>query len=176
MRLIYSTIVTALLLTPINTRAIEINGQTSFVEVPTKVKLTNYKWYAFESGAKYYFTLELPKGADASLGGINLQQIQGVQSAFYRGPVQPQAFYGSPRRSGQSIPVSASFKNNARSINISFAEPVSPGSKITVIFNVRRNPPAGLYLYSVSARPWGTKPISQDVGVARMSIHSVNRR
>ncbi len=172
MRLLQPILTAVLLLMPSQAVAIELNGQTSFVAVPTKAKLINYSNYAFAGGAKFYFVLELPQAADAGLGGINLEQIRGVQPAFYYGPVQPKAFLGMPRNFGTAVPVSANFKNGNRSIAISFAEPVSPGAKVTVVFNVRKNPPAGLYVYSISAIPWGPKPMPQNVGVVQMSIIS----
>ena len=170
MQLIPSALAAALLLLPIHTTALEINGQTSFVAVPTKAKLINYSSYAFEGGAKFYFVIDLPQGADAGLGGISLKQIRGVQPAFYYGPIQPKAFLGMPRQVGPSVPVSASFENDNRSIIVTFQEAVPPGAKVTVAFNVMTNPPAGMYVYSISAIPWGPNPIPQDVGVVQMNI------
>jgi len=172
MQLIPSALAAAFLLFPIHTPALEINGQTSFVAVPTKAKLINYSNYAFEGGAKFYFVIELPQGADAGLGGISLKQIRGVKPAFYYGPIQPKAFLGMPRQVGSSVPVSANFEDGNRSIAINFQEAVPPGAKVTVAFNVMTNPPAGLYVYSISAIPWGPNPIPQDVGVVQMSVFS----
>ena len=87
MRLLTSTLASAVLIAAATAKAVQINGQTSFVTVPTKAKLTNYRWHAFECCAVYYVTLEFPEGADADLGGINLQQIRGAQAAFYNGAV-----------------------------------------------------------------------------------------
>ena len=149
---------------------IEINHSTSFVEVPTEIRLINYSWYAFEGGAKYNFVLNFPLGAQASLGGIELQQIRGVSPAFYYGPVSPKAYLGIPRKRGESIPVSADFSNDNRNISIKFPQPILPGSTITIEFNVVTNPPMDLYLFSVSAVPFGPNPIVQDVGVVQMNI------
>ncbi|TCD56780.1 hypothetical protein CWE17_08970 [Synechococcus sp. BS56D] len=150
--------------------ALEVDEQTSFVAVPTKAKLINYRWYAFEGGAVMYVVMELPPGAQAGLGGISLEQIRGVRPAFYYGAIQPTAFLGTPRRQGAAVPVSASFSNEARSVAISFPDPVPAGSTVTVAFKLGVNPPADLYVYSISATPWGPNPIEQDVGVVQMSI------
>ncbi len=175
MKLISPALVAALFLLPTQVSALEINGQTSFVAVPTKAKLINYSSYAFAGGAKFYFVIELPKSADAGLGGINLMQIRGVHPAFYYGPIQPKAFLGLPRQRGASVPVSANFEKGNRSIAITFQEAVPPGAKVTVAFNVMTNPPAGLYVYSISAIPWGPNPIPQNVGVVQMNISSQRR-
>ncbi len=129
--------------------ALEVDEQTSFVAVPTKAKLINYRWYAFEGGAVMYVVMELPPGAQAGLGGISLEQIRGVRPAFYYGAIQPTAFLGTPRRQGAAVPA---------------------GSTVTVAFKLGVNPPADLYVYSISATPWGPNPIEQDVGVVQMSI------
>ena len=97
MRLLSSTLAAVVLMTATTAKAVEINGQSSFVTVPTKAKLTNYQWHAFECCAVYYVTLDFPEGADADLGGINLQQICGAQATFYYGAVPVQAFIGTPR-------------------------------------------------------------------------------
>ena len=70
MSLIYSALTAALMLVAIPARALEINGQTSFVAVPTKARLVNYQWYAFEGRATYYVVLDFPQGAEVGLGGI----------------------------------------------------------------------------------------------------------
>ena len=168
---ITSTLISAsLLLMPLRTEAMEINGTTHFVEVPTKISLINYSWYAFESGAKINFVLGLPKGADAKLGGMNIEQIRGASPAFYFGPVKPKSYLGKPRSKGSEIPVSAIFSEDNRNIIIEFKKPISPGETVTVEFNIVTNPPMDLYVFSVSAIPWGPNPTSQDVGVVQMNI------
>ena len=37
---------------PMVVRTMELNRATRFVQVPTKVRLVNYSWYAFKSGAR----------------------------------------------------------------------------------------------------------------------------
>ena len=170
MRLLYSTLAAAVLMTTATAKAMEINGQTSFVTVPTKAKLTNYRWHAFECCAVYYVTLDFPEGADADLGGINLQQIRGAQAAFYYGAVPVQAFIGTPRRQGRSLDVQAEFSNDARSINVIFESAVTPGDTVTIAFQAGVNPPGDLYTFSLTAIPAGPNPIHQMVGVVQMEI------
>ena len=59
MRFLTSTLAAAVLMTISTAKAVEINGQSSFVAVPTKAKLTNYRWHAFECCAVYYVTLKI---------------------------------------------------------------------------------------------------------------------
>ena len=170
MRLLTSTLAAAVLMTATAAKAMEINSQTSFVAVPTKAKLTNYRWYAFECCAVYYVTLEFPEGADADLGGINLQQIRGAQAAFYYGAVPVQAFIGTPRRQERSLEIQAEFSNDARSVDVRFESAVTPGDTVTIAFKAGVNPPDDLYTFSLTAIPKGPNPIHQMVGVVQMEI------
>ena len=173
MRAALSLLTAAVLLAGPEVEALELKGRTSFVAVPTRTTLINYRKVAFAGGAVFYLVLEHPSGADAGLGGINLSQIRGVHPAFYYGPVQPTAFLGRPRREGISVPVSATFASDNRSLAIRFQEPVAPGATVTVAFRVGVNPPADLYTFSVTAIPWGKRPIAQTVGVVQMGIDEI---
>ncbi|QNI55667.1 secreted protein of unknown function DUF2808 [Synechococcus sp. BIOS-E4-1] len=170
MRLLTSALAAAALITTSTAKAVEINDQTSFVGVPTKAKLTNYRWYAFECCATYYVTLDFPEGAGADLGGINLEQIRGAQAAFYYGAVPVKAFIGTPRRQGNSLDVKAEFSDDARSVNVRFASAVLPGDTVTIAFEAGVNPPGDIYTFSLTAIPAGPNPIPQMVGVVQMEI------
>ena len=169
MRLLSTTLIAAALIGASSVEAVEINGQTSFVAVPTKAKLTNYSWYAFQGAAVYYLTLEFPEGAGTDLGGINLEQIQG-QNAFSYGAVPVQAFIGTPRHQGRSLDVEAEFSDDARSVDVKFSSVVNPGDSVTIAFQAGVNPPQGFYTFSVTAIPAGPNPVHQMVGVVDMKI------
>ena len=157
-------------------RSVDLNGQTSFVTVPTKAKLVNYQWYAFQGKAVIYVVLEFPAGAEAGLGAINLDQIRGVQPAFRRGAVPVRAFLGTPRREGEAIAADAEFSDRARNVVVRFPQAVPPGNTVTVAFQLGTNPPADLYTFSLSAIPAGPDPIPQLVGVLQMDILQPFRR
>ena len=159
-----------LLMLPAPGMALEVNGETSFVAVPTQAKLTNYQWYAFDCCAVYYVTLEFPEGAGADLGGITLQQIRGAQPAFYYGAVPVHAFIGSPRQEETSIPGSAEFSDDARTVDVQFKTPIEPGRTVTVAFRAGVNPPDDLYTFSLTAIPAGPNPNEQMVGVIQMEV------
>ena len=174
MRLISSVLAATLALAPLPARTVEINGQTSFVAVPTKARLVNYRWYAFEGRAIYYVVLQFPEGAQAGLGGLSLEQIRGVQPAFLYGAVPVRAFLGTPRKEGQTIRTLAEFSDDSRTVTVQFPEPVDPGNTVTVAFKAGTNPPAGLYTFSLAAIPLGPSPIPQVVGVVEMTILNPN--
>ena len=171
-----TSLMAALLTSLAPVRSFELNGQTSFVAVPTKAKLVNYQWYAFQSRAVVYVVLEFPAGAEAALGAINLEQIRGVQPAFRRGAVPVRAFLGTPRREGEAIAAEAEFTDKARSVMVRFPQAVAPGNTVTVAFQLGTNPPEGLYSFSLTAIPAGPDPIPQLVGVLQMDILQPFRR
>ena len=114
--------------------------------------------------------LEFPEGAGADLGGITLQQIRGAQPAFYYGAVPVHAFIGSPRQEETSIPVSAEFSDDARTVDVQFKTPIEPGRTVTVAFRAGVNPPDDLYTFSLTAIPAGPNPNEQMVGVIQMEV------
>ena len=173
---IATSLTVALLSSLAPVRSVDLNGQTSFVAVPTKAKLVNYQWYAFQGKAVIYVVLEFPAGAEAGLGAINLDQIRGVQPAFRRGAVPVRAFLGTPRREGEAIAADAEFSDRARNVVVRFPQAVPPGNTVTVAFQLGTNPPADLYTFSLSAIPAGPDPIPQLVGVLQMDILQPFRR
>ncbi|QNJ19492.1 secreted protein of unknown function DUF2808 [Synechococcus sp. A18-25c] len=173
---IATSLTVALLSSLAPVRSVDLNGQTSFVAVPTKAKLVNYQWYAFQGKAVIYVVLEFPAGAEAGLGAINLDQIRGVQPAFRRGAVPVRAFLGTPRREGEAIAANAEFSDRARNVVVRFPQAVPPGNTVTVAFQLGTNPPADLYTFSLSAIPAGPDPIPQLVGVLQMDILQPFRR
>ena len=173
---IATSLTVALLSSLAPVRSVDLNGQTSFVAVPTKAKLVNYQGYAFQGKAVIYVVLEFPAGAEAGLGAINLDQIRGVQPAFRRGAVPVRAFLGTPRREGEAIAADAEFSDRARNVVVRFPQAVPPGNTVTVAFQLGTNPPADLYTFSLSAIPAGPDPIPQLVGVLQMDILQPFRR
>ena len=169
MRFLSATLIAAALISTSSVEAVEINGQTSFVAVPTKAKLTNYRWYAFQGAAVYYLTLELPEDAGTDLGGINLEQIQG-QNAFSYGAVPVKAFIGTPRHQGSALDVEAEFSDDSRSVDVKFLSAVNPGDTVTIALQAGVNPPAGFYTFSVTAIPAGPNPVHQMVCIVDMKI------
>ncbi|QEY31315.1 DUF2808 domain-containing protein [Synechococcus sp. RSCCF101] len=151
-------------------RAIELRGQTFFLEPPTKVRLRNYRWQRGAGGAEVFITLDLPTGAGVSLGGLTVQQIRGVEAALEGGIRRAHAFIGRPRARGAELPVSVEASEDARLVAVRFPEPVPPGTQVTVAFPIGINPAADLYMFTVAALPAGPGPVSQPVGVVRMSV------
>lgn len=155
--------------------ALEVGGRTQFVRAPWKVALTSYTTNAGQSPAEYFFTLSLDDQAGASLGGMTIQQVRGADWQFPFAVERTRAFLGVPRREGRRITVQASFEPGARRFNLSFPEPIPPGTTVTVSLRPWFNPiQADTYLFQVSAIPAGPDPVPSPVGVGTLRIYQPN--
>ena len=118
--------------------------------------------------AVYYFDLEIPDDAVGSLQQVSVAQRQGGEEIKFRID-KTRAFQGNHRRKQEPITLANVTQDDAtNTINITFATPIKPGSKITIGLKPRRNPDLeGFYLFGVTAFPAGEEPIGLYLGVAR---------
>ena len=153
-------------------RAIEIGGSTVFVKAPWKVDLISYNTTVGQPQPEYYVTLELNGDAGASLGRFSFQQIRGADWHFPFSPQRTRAFLGRPRREGRPVPVQASWNQESRTMQVTFPEPVPPGSTITTVLIPWFNPmQSDTYLFQVEAFPAGPNPVGSPVGVGTLRIY-----
>lgn len=154
-------------------RALELGGSTTFTSPPWKAELRSYNTNVGEANAEHYLTLMLSPEAGAALGRLSLQQIRGADSDFLARLSRARAFLGRPRREGPAVPVQLRFDGSERTLQLTFPEPVPPGSTITVALRAWRNPSvADTYLFQVVAWPAGENPMSSPVGTATLRIYS----
>lgn len=153
-------------------RAVEIRGSTLFVKAPWKVDLISYNTTVGQPQPEYYVTLELDADAGASLGSFSFQQIRGADWQFPFSPQRTYAFLGRPRRQGKPVPVRASWNSSSRTMEVTFPEPVPPGSTITTVLIPWFNPmQSDTYLFQVVAYPSGPNPVGSPVGVGTLRIY-----
>jgi hypothetical protein len=162
---------------PAASLALEVGGSSRFIRAPWKVRLTSYTTDVGQTGAEYFFTLELDAQAGASLGGMTIQQIRGGDWQFPFAVDRTRAFLGRPRRERAPVPVEASFEPAARLFRLSFPEPIPPGATVTVSLRPWANPvQADTYLFQVVAIPAGPDPVPSPVGVGTLRIYQPNDR
>ncbi len=118
--------------------------------------------------AVYYFDLEIPDDAVGSLQQVAIAQRQGSEEIEFRLD-QTRAFQGHHRRKQEPITLAnVTQDDSTNTINVSFATPIQPGSKITIGLKPKRNPDfEGFYLFGVTAFPAGEKPTGLYLGAAR---------
>ena len=153
-------------------RAVELSGSTLFVKAPWKVDLITYTSTVGQPQPEYYVTLELEPDAGASLGRFSFQQIRGADWQFPFSPQRTRAFLGRPRREGRPVPVQASWDQESRTMQVTFPEPIPPGSTITTVLIPWFNPmQSDTYLFQVEAFPAGPNPVGSPVGVGTLRIY-----
>ena len=153
-------------------RAIELRGSTVFLRAPWKVDLVSYTTTVGQTWAEYFFTIELPADAGASLGALLIRQTRGVDTDFPFSADQTRAFEGRPRRQGAAIPVQAQFSQQERLMRVQFPKPVVPGTTLTVRLRPWTNPwTADTYMFQVTALPAGPNPLPAPVGFGTLRIY-----
>lgn len=157
--------------------SLELRGSTFFTRPPWKVDLVSYYTTIWQPWAQYYFTVEMPVDAGASLGGLTIQQTRGVDTNFNFSVDRTRAFLGRPRREGPAVPVQASFDQAARQFTIRFPEPIPPGGTVTVVLKPWNNPAySDTYMFQVTAYPAGENPSPAPLGFGTLRIYDPDWR
>jgi hypothetical protein len=154
-------------------QALELRGSTVFTRPPWKAELRSYNTNAGEGNVEHYLTIALSPEAGAPLGQLDIQQIRGADTTFLGRLDRARAFNGRPRREGDPIPVQLRFDARTAQVQLSFPQPVAPGTTVTVALRTWRNPWVGdTYLFQVVAWPAGENPVASPVGVATLRIYN----
>jgi hypothetical protein len=157
--------------------SLELRGSTFFTRPPWKVDLVSFYTTIWQPWAQYYFTVEMPVDAGASLGGLTIQQTRGVDTNFNFSVDRTRAFLGRPRREGPAVPVQASFDQAARQFTIRFPEPIPPGGTVTVVLKPWNNPAySDTYMFQVTAYPAGENPSPAPLGFGTLRIYDPDWR
>ena len=122
-------------------------------------------------GAKYYFTVELPADAGEPLQKVVIAQRQGVDDiSFYLDKTV--AYNGTHRRKEEQLTLeNVSQDEETEAITVIFANPIPPGTTFTVRLRPKRNPDVGgVYLFGVTAFPWGENPDGLYLGAGRLQF------
>jgi hypothetical protein len=158
-------------------RALEVDNSSFFRRPPWSVELISYYTTVGDTHAVYYFTVQLDAAAGASLGGLTIEQTRGVDRWFPFSIERTQAFLGRPRSEGARVPVNASFDQSQRRFQITFPEPIAPGSTVTVAIKPWANPSqSDTYMFQVTAFPAGPNPSPAPVGFGTLRIYSFGDR
>jgi hypothetical protein len=154
-------------------RAVELEGgRTAFASSPRLLNATTTFSGVRAWGAKYYFTIDIPKNAGEPLSRITFQQRQGgdeidfdVEETF--------AFQGTRSDKGEKLAIAtASIDEQTQTISLVFDPPIPPGTTFTVGLKPKRNPDyGGVYLFGVTAFPIGERPEGLYLGVGRLSFY-----
>lgn len=153
------------------------NGETAF-NGPLRLLRAAATETTIESYPVYYqFTVEVPANLDEPLGRLVIAiptefgdfGLRPPEPKVVRAFVPTAPYVKAPQYPARELPVDVQVARTQ--VALSFREPVTPGSVVTVEWGPLRNPPQdGLYQYEVTAFPRGPAPRSQYVGLGRIVI------
>ena len=155
-------------------QAVELNGQTYFAHPPLLNNATTTQNSTLESNPTYYFTLSVPEDAGEPLGQVVITQKDGDTSArsIRYNTEETRAFAGTPGDRGEELPVQTTFDRDTQTVTVSFAQPVAPGTLVTIGLEPARNPRlGGVYLFGVTAYPEGESAYGQFLGYGRLQFY-----
>ena len=120
---------------------------------------------------KYYFTIDLPAGANQSLGQVTIQQEENIETIQFELD-KTTAFEGTKNKKGQALEIKEVTQDpQTNTINVSFEPPVPPGTSVSISLQAKQNPSdGGIYLFRVNAFPAGDNPMGLDLGVGRLQF------
>lgn len=149
------------------------NGQTVFERSPRLVRAATSYTRRNNPAATYQFTIEVPEGAGEALKAVKIEQRQNYIDMITFQQEDSQAFIGDSFAGGQALSLEAiGGASQPGEITVVFAEPVPPGTTVTVAVKPKRNPfSAGVYLFGVTAFPEGENSLGLYLGSGRLHIY-----
>jgi Protein of unknown function (DUF2808)/Trypsin-like peptidase domain len=149
--------------------------RTSFVQLPTLVKAVTSNRDANVLGALYYFTIDLPIGANAPLQQVDFHLTQGLNYPDFSAK-GTEAFVGDRRSQGPKIPLGLVVTDPlSQTITVTFDPPVAPGQKVTIALRPLQNPNPGTYLFEVRGYPEGSLAQNSYIGLGRLDFYPKSR-
>lgn len=158
---------------PHTAQAIELaDGTTAFVRPPQFLNAYTTHDSVMRRNATYFFTLDLPADADASLQRV---VIAPQNLTRYLQPYRLEktvAFEGTPGDVQRELSVGdVSMDEDTRAVTVELDPPVTPGNVVTIGLRPRRNPRLdGIYVFRVTAVPEGEQPQSHIAGHGRLNF------
>lgn len=156
-------------------QAVELSdGTIHFVRPPSLLDSTTTTNTVL-ARSTYYFTIAVPETAGEPLERIQVDQQNGEN--FTRRVEfetdESEAFIGTFRDRGTEIPIrETQYDPETQSVAVVFAEPVPPGTVVTIALRPERNPRQdGVYLFGVTAFPPGERGQGQFLGYGRFHFY-----
>jgi Protein of unknown function (DUF2808) len=159
-----------------STAAAQLKPNQSYFTHPPELIRTNAIYKSSRTPSTYEFTIAVPADAGAPLSAVTIVQDRNLETVRFNLP-KSQAFVGKHYAAGPMIPL-ASLGGEAEPpgmATIVFAQPVQPGSTITVAVDVAANPSmGGVYEFGVTAYPSNQDGLGQFLGYGRINFYGRN--
>jgi hypothetical protein len=122
----------------------------------------------------YQFTVSVPSDAGRALKAVRISQQQNLET-FDFDLRESQAFTGNRYSAATAVPLASVGGTESEApgeVTIAFAQPVQPGTSVTISLTARHNPVfAGVYNFAVTAYPEGDNALGQMIGLGRINLY-----
>ncbi|PSB15680.1 DUF2808 domain-containing protein [Phormidesmis priestleyi ULC007] len=148
------------------------NGQTFFSHPPRLVRVNASQKQAYALST-YEFTLTVPADAGQPLKAVRIVQARNTETVRFD-VSRSRAFAGERFASGVEIPLASvgGTQSAPGEATIVFAQPVQPGSTVTLAFEATNPTYGGVYEFGLTAFPDGENGIGQFLGFGRLNFYS----
>ncbi len=152
------------------------DGTVYFVQPPNLVSTTATIKSVNAWGATYYFTINIPAQAGEPLGRVTIIQHEGADNVRFKLD-DSRAFIGTRNQKGARLPLAQVTQDRKKqTVVLNFDPPIAPGQTITIRLRPKENPRfSGVYLFGVTAYPWGQKSHGQFLGYGRLQFYGDRR-
>jgi hypothetical protein len=152
-----------------------VDRPASFTQPPRLLTIESSEKQVAASRSTYFFTLNMPENAGSGLGQITINQRDAdnfLRQIDYRSE-DTRAFTGTAGDRGTDIPIAdTTYNEDDHTLTVRFAEPVAPGTSVTIALRPRRNPRMqGVYLFGVTAFPANNTENGQFLGYGRLTFY-----
>ena len=153
--------------------AIELaGGRTAFIRPPQFIEASTTRNYVMRRNATYFFTLEMPSDADASLQSVVIAPQNLTRHLRPYHLEETVAFAESSGEARSSLDIrGVSIDEETKAVTVDFDPPVAPGQLVTIGLRPTRNPRLdGTYVFRVTAVPVGDRPQAHIAGHGRLNF------
>ena len=166
----------AILLAP-TARAIELaDGSTAFIQPPQFLDAYTSNPSVMRRNATYFFTLELPDNADASLQAVTIAPQNLTRHLQPYRLDRTTAFAKTPDAETELGIGDVTVDEETKTVTVEFDPPVAPGREVTIALRPQRNPRfGGVYVFRVTAIPEGEQPRTHIAGHGRLYFDDNDR-
>ncbi|MEM9137928.1 MAG: DUF2808 domain-containing protein [Cyanobacteria bacterium P01_F01_bin.42] len=147
----------------------DADSEIQFVQPPRLIHSTTTEKTADQLWSRYFFTIEVPPNAGASLKQVDFALKLGVR--FPRFSTRGTRIFTGRSKKGDRIPIESVMANrDLKTVAVTLERPVEPGETVTVMLKTIKNPSAGTYQYEVRGHAPGSQSRGQYIGLGRIEI------
>lgn len=150
------------------------SSNVQFAQAPRLLNATTTEKTTNQLGARYFFTIEVPPNAGASLEQLDF--ILKLGTNYPRFTAQGSKVFQGDSKQGSNVPVKMVVSDpSTRTLTVTLSEPIKPGQTSTVMLKTVKNPSVGTYQYEIRGHAKDSQSKGQYVGLGRIEIRPVTK-